>query len=462
MKRQAITSAAPLAFYLKGYASAGGRSNQWASPIMHVIAMPTNSIRALFCGLAIMLALGGPTVAAADVTAKEIYEATQNLVFQIRVVDVASGDKYSIGSGFLVSEDGYLATNFHVVASFVYEPHKYRLEYELKDGGTGALSLIATDVVNDLALLVTGKSTPEFLPLATKPISKGDRIYSMGNPRDLGMTIIEGTYNGLVEESRLQKILFSGSLNPGMSGGPALNAKGEVVGINVSKAGEQISFLVPVSHLAKLMKDNASILVTRDHRSEITAALLAEQEQFFRALLDSTPTTKPMGSIQVPGKLLESLNCWGHTVDEEYNHFQAIHQHCKSEDQIYVSDSVYVGDFYYDYELISTDELNRFQFYHLLESFFDHGAFSNISDKDLVTDIQCYSDVVRVNEANWKISTCLRGYREHEGLYDASMAMVSIDFNDIAAVINMGATGVSAKNALAVFKHISGAVSWTR
>ena len=59
-------------------------------------------------------------------------------------------------------------------------------------------------------------------------------------------------------------------------------------------------------------------------------------------------------------------------------------------------------------------------------------------------------------------STCLRGYQEHEGLYDASMAMVSIDFNDIAAVIKMGATGVSAENALAVFKHIAGAVSWTR
>ena len=462
MKRQALTSAAPMAFFLENYAAANGRSSQWASPIVHVIAMPAYLLRALFCGLAIMLALGCPTVAAEDASAKEIYEATQNLVFQIRVIDVASGDKYSIGSGFLVSADGYLATNFHVVASFVYEPHKYRLEYELQDGSTGALSLLATDVVNDLALLVTGKSSPEFLPLAMTRISKGDRIYSMGNPRDLGMTIIEGTYNGLVEESRLQKILFSGSLNPAMSGGPALDAKGEVVGINVSKAGEQISFLVPVSHLAKLIKDNASILVTRDHRSEITAALLAEQEQFYRALLDSTPTPKPMGSIQVPGKLLESLNCWGHTVDEEYNHFQAVHQHCKSEDQIYVSDSLYVGDFYYDYELISTEELNRFQFYHLLESFFDHGAFSNINDKDLVTDIQCYSDVVRVNQANWKISTCLRGYREHEGLYDASMAMVSVDFNDIAAVIKMGATGVSAENALAVFKHIAGAVSWTR
>ena len=55
----------------------------------------------------------------------------------------------------------------------------------------------------------------------------------MGNPHDLGMTIIEGTYNGLIQTSRFQKILFSGSLNSGMSGGPAMDDKGRVIGVGV-------------------------------------------------------------------------------------------------------------------------------------------------------------------------------------------------------------------------------------
>lgn len=398
----------------------------------------------------------------AAATATTIFDNAQKLVYQIRVIDIASGDKYSIGSGFLVNDEGYVATNFHVVSSFVHEPEKYRLEYVTYDGSVGELSLLATDVVHDLALAFTGEPSPMFLPLATSELSQGDRIYSMGNPHDLGMTIIEGTYNGLVEDSRYQKILFSGSLNPGMSGGPALNADGEVVGVNVSKGGEQISFLVPVAHLAALLKESLSMLVRRDHNSEITAALLADQQEFYQDLMNTPLTTKSMGDLQVPGKLLESLRCWGHTVDEDDKKYDAVHQHCKSEDQIFVSEDLYVGDFYYDYELISTQELNRFQFYHLLEERFDHRGFSNAGDKEQVSKIQCHSEVVTMNGGSWKISTCFRAYKKYEGLYDASMSMVSLDYNDLAAIVKIGAMGVSLDNALAIFQHIAGAVTWTR
>ena len=396
----------------------------------------------------------------ADSTAKSLFDDVQELVYQIRVIDIASGDKYSIGSGFLVSDIGHVATNFHVVSSFVHEPEKFRLEYVRKDGTVAPLKLLAIDVVHDLAIAQSGESEPVFLPLAADDLSKGDRIYSVGNPLDLGMTIIEGTYNGLVEKSRYQKILFSGSLNAGMSGGPALNVRGEVVGVNVSKGGEQISFLVPVEYVGALLQQSLSLSEKRDFDGEITKALLADQQQFYDALLNSPTGSKALGKLRVPGKLIDSLNCWGHTVDEEDRKYEGVHQHCQSEDEIYISEDLYVGDFYYDYELISTDELNRFQFYHLLEEHFDHRTFANTRDKEQVTEFDCHSDVVELASGSWKISTCLRAYRRYKGLHDASMTMVSVDYNDLAAVVKVGATGVAAQNALAIFQHIAEAVEW--
>ena len=76
-------------------------------------------------------------------------------------------------------------------------------------------------------------------------MSQGERIYSLGNPLDIGFAVIEGTYNGLVERSFYPTIFFAGSLNPGVSGGPTLDQQGRVIGINVAarRDGEQVSFL---------------------------------------------------------------------------------------------------------------------------------------------------------------------------------------------------------------------------
>ena len=66
-------------------------------------------------------------------------------------------------------------------------------------------------------------------------LPKGERLFAMGNPLDLGFTIVEGTYNGLVDYSYNERIHFSGALNPGMSGGPTVTADGRIAGINVAK-----------------------------------------------------------------------------------------------------------------------------------------------------------------------------------------------------------------------------------
>ena len=221
--------------------------------------------------LLLLAFLSTPSLSWASATS--LFSELKQTVFQIRVIDIASGDKFTIGSGFQISEQGHIATNFHVVSPYVHDPDKYRLEFVRTTQSKHATSeeiiqpaqLLTFDVIHDLALLTinnTDNSQHDFLALSDQPLNKGDRIYSMGNPHDLGMTIIEGNYNGLLQASRYQKILFSGSLNPGMSGGPAINTQGKVIGINVSTQGSEISYLVPVSYLQALIKETDTLAIS--------------------------------------------------------------------------------------------------------------------------------------------------------------------------------------------------------
>ncbi len=411
----------------------------------------------LFSALALWIIA---SAASADGIAKGLFQRIEPMVYQIRVIDIASGDKYTIGSGFSIGTDGQIATNFHVVSSYVHEPEKYRLEYVAHDGSTGDLSLSVIDVIHDLAIVHGPQSDSSFLQLASTDIQQGSRVYSMGNPLDLGMTIIEGTYNGLVEHSRYRKILFSGSLNPGMSGGPALNQQGEVIGINVSKGGEQISFLVPVAHLVTLQEQDTTVADSIDYKQVITASLLADQKAFYSTVLESEKSYKTLGNLRIPDELSDSLKCWGHTVDKEEHKYVGVHQHCRSEDEIYISQELYVGNFAYDFEHISTAELNRFQFYSLLQQRFTQRTFGNTYSDDEVSDYQCHSAVVGLESGAWKTASCFRAYKKYPGLYDASMSMTSIDRPLEAGILKVGAAGVSKDNAMAMFRYLMGAVQW--
>ncbi|MDU6730665.1 MAG: trypsin-like peptidase domain-containing protein, partial [Bradyrhizobium sp.] len=179
---------------------------------------------------------GGMT--AADLALAVERHATSKLddedLLQIRTLLADAGRQTSTGSGFLVSADGLAITNYHVVSDAALEPKTYRLEYTGADGTQGGVTLLAVDLPNDLALVRVDKHDAPFFTFDKAALEgslpKGERLYSLGNPLDLGFTIIEGTYNGLVEHSYNDHIHFTGALNPGMSGGPAVNAQGQEVG----------------------------------------------------------------------------------------------------------------------------------------------------------------------------------------------------------------------------------------
>lgn len=405
----------------------------------------------------------------AEDTAKLIFAQSSPMVLQVKVIDKASGNKSTIGSGFQVSAAGVIATNYHVVSDYVLDHEKYTIEVLDHNDRAMDASLINFDIVHDLALLKVNKLEESALNLSQSQPDQGNRIYSMGNPHDLGMTIIEGTYNGLVEGSRYQKYLFSGSLNSGMSGGPVLNNAGDVIGVNVSKGGEQISFLVPVKHLKALMAQGYEPLNVDNYVVHATDDLIKDQDDYYSLLLDMDWATKEFKQFVLPDKIHKSLKCWGHTLEKKERLFDETHRHCKTEDEIYLNSDFFTGAFSFNYESYSSDKLNTSRFYNLLEEKYEISSFSNSDDKEDTTNFVCVTEFVMLNEETeikrgpWKLTSCVREYIDYKGLYDAGLIAVHADSKDgshRALKITLLAIGIDKKNITSLHDKFLGSVKW--
>lgn len=103
---------------------------------------------------------------------EQLYSDYRGSLYQIRLIEKSSNSKAGLGSGFQISADGLIATNYHVVAQAVSDLDKYTLEYLSTDGTKGVLTLLDIDVVNDLALLRQDKPGKEYLQLAEEAPKK--------------------------------------------------------------------------------------------------------------------------------------------------------------------------------------------------------------------------------------------------------------------------------------------------
>ena len=90
----------------------------------------------------------------------EVFRRYADRVIKIHVVEISSAAKAELGSGFFVTPDGLVVTNYHVVSKIVHEPDRYRAEWI--DGGSAPhrLRILAVDVVNDLAVLRSDQPAP--------------------------------------------------------------------------------------------------------------------------------------------------------------------------------------------------------------------------------------------------------------------------------------------------------------
>ena len=166
-----------------------------------------------------------------------------------------------LGSGFIVHEDGYLITNFHViegqkhltVTQFVQEGA------ELKRVIHKDIRIVALDAFHDLAVLQIEDQQQAPFPTVVLSLEEpvyGESIFVIGNPAGLERTVTEGilSHTGRLFEGSLY-LQIDASVNPGNSGGPLFNSRGQVIGVvNMGSIILQgLNFAIPARHVTFLL-----------------------------------------------------------------------------------------------------------------------------------------------------------------------------------------------------------------
>jgi len=191
----------------------------------------------------------------------------ENVVENCRKSVVVVDAKYGTGSGFLVDADGLVVTNYHVIRTGLEKDlkvHQASWSGDVRHLTTyDTVNIVALDETADIALLRVQDLKVKPLDLADcLSLKIGQKVVTIGNPAPGGQILCNSVSEGIVSnlESQIDGITHiqtTAPVNPGNSGGPLLNLKGEVVGIVTLKTTntEGIAFAVPVNKLQALLKE---------------------------------------------------------------------------------------------------------------------------------------------------------------------------------------------------------------
>ena len=196
------------------------------------------------------LILVPPATAQQSLAMEEIVRIASPAVVTIRVFS-ATGEETGLGSGFFLP-DGRLMTNHHVVAGGSW--------VEILDAEGLFLGTISyTEAQSsrlDLAILPALGSPQSRLQLALSAPEQGQRIIVIGSPEGLGNSISDGIVSAIRTLDGRRLIQLTAPISAGSSGGPVLNAQGQVVGVTVSTlaTGQNVNFAVPVEDVRALVE----------------------------------------------------------------------------------------------------------------------------------------------------------------------------------------------------------------
>jgi S1-C subfamily serine protease len=229
-----------------------------------------------------------------------IAKAANNVIVSIVMLD-KDGNAVAQGSGFLVSKDGRIVTNYHVVKSGSSAIVK------LPDGAFYRVEgMLAFNKDRDVAII---KARGQDFRAATlgdsDRVQVGESVVAIGNPLSLESTVSNGIVSGIrnIEEEGGKFLQITAPISPGSSGGPLFNMAGEVVGITTLyiKGGENLNFAIPINDVKPLLS------------AKYTEVLEFPDEA------EPSPPSKAATSVQVA--------LWKNLKDGEIYKTRVLHEH---------------------------------------------------------------------------------------------------------------------------------------
>lgn len=399
---------------------------------------------------------------AAALESKKIYQMHENSIFQIRVLNRETGKKSSIGSGFIVGNGQQIATNFHVINKIILEPELFYVTYLAKNGREGELKLLALDVAHDLALLVSDENLGQAIITSDLP-PRGAPVFAMGNPLDLGLSLAVGTNGGILNQTDDSRILFSGSLNPGMSGGPTFNEDGKAIGINVATARNDISFIVPSRFLNDLIE--SSMIVndrsSSDLKVEVAQQLLAYERGYIKDVLEQSWPSMQLRQMTVPGTISPTVRCWDNSSKlSTKSLFKRYQIRCANKNHVYLDDAnKFVGDLIYEYYWLESDQLDTVRFHNLYEKLNKDQIENNLSQEE-VSNFNCDTWFIDVSGEEFKANLCRREYVEYAGVSDILFTAALTGHDNQGFFITFIMTGTDFNASLPLVKKFLENVAW--
>jgi serine protease Do len=202
-------------------------------------------------------------------TVRELVNQLGEAVVQVRTPG-------SLGSGFIINEEGFLMTNFHVIEG---ETQISIEVFHQKDGQLERKSyrqvrIVAMNKFADLALLkIEDKDAPtfKFVPFGSSDaLAVGEKVFAIGSPLGLERTVTEGILSTKTRQMAGELYLQTTTqINPGNSGGPLFNLNGEVVGVTNMKItfGEGLGFAIPVESVKYFLDHRDAFAYSNDNPS---------------------------------------------------------------------------------------------------------------------------------------------------------------------------------------------------
>jgi S1-C subfamily serine protease len=265
--RQITTVIAGLGLMMTGFAI----SSSLAAPMKKTALLPTAAPTGVRVAGNTRTSDAAAPISADEAITIKLYKAANKAVVNITSISPQQDMYFRVmphegtGSGTIISPDGYILTNNHVVE------RAQQVQVNLYNGVSVPATIVGTDPSNDLAVLKI--DPPAGMKLSTLPfgdsncLEVGRRVFAIGNPFGLDRTLTEGIVSSIgrtlkTENGRMIKgiIQTDAAINPGNSGGPLLDAAGNMIGINtaiMSRTGQSsgIGFAIPANIARRIIPE---------------------------------------------------------------------------------------------------------------------------------------------------------------------------------------------------------------